>query len=179
VFALLTVFTLVVFALGVWNPWHLAKVTYYFGNPSAGAVWVLAFTLVAVWLLTPVTVEARQNRRLWLRFLLGALLLLAVGFYGVFGNQFFTGNWRVVATSADGQRALVEITRFEDRELRIWTGTGWAARDAGRLGVACGEVAGRFDGTGRVHVSSVYGEFDLRLDPRTGRPLDTIATCSG
>jgi hypothetical protein len=166
--------------IGVANPWQLARVRYYFGNPAAGAVWVLAFVFVAVWLLTPVTVEARQNRRLWVRFLLGALLVLAAGFYGLFGSQFFTGETRVVATSADGQRSLVEITRFDDHELRIWSGTGWATRDAGHLGLACGEVAGRFDGRDRVHVSSAYGEFDLRLDPGTGRPLDTIGpTCAG
>jgi hypothetical protein len=35
-------------------------------------------------------------------------------------------------------------------------------------------VTGRFDGRDRVHIATVYGEFDLRLDPATGRPVDTI-----
>jgi len=175
----LTVLLTVVFVAGAWNPWRLVVLADHFGNPTAGAVWVLAGTLVSVWLLRPVVSEAAQNRRIMLRVGLGAMLVLSLGCYGLFGAQFGRGEHTVVVSSTDGERRVVLVSRFDDQTLRIWTGSGLGARDAGYLGLACGKVTGRFDGRGRVHISTAYGEFDLRLDPATGRPIDTIATCTG
>lgn len=175
----LTIAVLLLFALGAWNPWHLVVLSRYFGNPLLGVVVGSGLALAAVWLLTPVVSEAAQGRRLWARFLLGAVLLVSLGAWGLFGSH-FSGDYRVVAESADGSRRLVMHTRIDDRELRIWSGTGLTARDRGLLGLACGEVIGTFSGNDRIHVSSVYGEFDLTLDPATGAPTRTIGpTCSG
>ena len=176
----LTVLLAIAFAAGAWNPWRLVVLADRFGNPTVGAVWVLAGTLASVWLLRPVVNEATQHRRIWLRVGLGALLVLSLGCYGLFGAQFGRGEHTVVIGSTDGQRRVVLVSRFEDRTLRIWTGAGLGTRDAGYLGLACGQVTGRFDGRDRVHISTAYGDFDLRLDPSSGRPLDTIGpTCSG
>jgi hypothetical protein len=178
--AAFTIVLTIAFVAGVWNPWRLVILADYFGNPTAGIVWVLASTLVSVWVLGPVVSEAAQHRRVMVRFGLGAMLALSIGCFGLFGAQFGDGEHRVVATSPDGQRKLVLVSRFDDRTLRIWSGTGLGVRDAGYLGLACGAVTGRFDGRDKVHVSSLYGEFDLRLEPATGRPIDTIGpTCVG
>jgi len=179
VVASLAAAALVVFVLGAWNPWDLVVLLRYFGNPLAGAVWVFGLSLAGVWLLTPVLNEATQGRRLWARFLLGASLLLSLAVWGVAGSA-FGGDYQVIAQSPDGSRRLVVRTAGEDHELRIWSGTGLAARDRGHLGLACGNVVGAFTGNDRVHVASVYGEFDLRLDPATGKPENTMGpTCSG
>jgi len=180
VLATFTVLLTVAFAAGVWNPWRLVVLADYFGNPVVGVVWILAFTLASFWVLGPVVSEAAQHRRVMIRFGLAAMLALSLGCFGLFGAQFGDGEHTVVARSTDGQRKLVLVSRFEDRTLRIWSGSGLGMRDAGYLGLACGAVTGRFDGRDRVHISTAYGEFDLRLDPATGRPVDTIGpTCVG
>jgi hypothetical protein len=168
------------FGLGVWNPWKLVFLNVYFGNVFAGMVLMFALLLVGVWVLTPVTSEARQSKRQWARLGLGAGLLVMLMAWGVAGDS-LGGDHKVVATSADGTRRLVMITHSpDDRELRIWAGKGLGARDRGWLGLACGEVVGTFSGNDQVQVVSVYGDFDLRLDPKTGTPIDTIGpTCSG
>jgi hypothetical protein len=179
VLAVMALCSLVLFVLGAWNPWRLVVLVVYFGNPMAGAFVVSLLVFLSVWLLTPVVNEAAQNRRLWLRFGLGALVLVTLGVYGV-GGSVFGGDYETLAESADGSRRLVMRTHGEDRELRIWAGTGLRASDRGWLGLACGNVVGSFSGNDQVHVASVYGEFDLRLDPDTGDPIDTIGpTCSG
>jgi hypothetical protein len=168
------------FGLGVWNPWKLVFLEVYFGNLFIGLVLLFASLLVGVWLLTPVTSEATQSKRQWARLGLAAALLASLMVWGVAGDS-LSGDYKVVATSADGTRRLVMVTYSEeDRELRIWAGKGLAARDRGWLGLACGEVVGTFSGNDQVQVVSVYGDFDLRLDPRTGAPIDTIGpTCTG
>ena len=177
--AFTTVLT-IAFAAGVWNPWRLVILADHFGNPTAGLAWILAGTLASVWLLGPVVSEAAHNGRLMLRVAIAALLALSLGCYGLFGSQFGGGERTVLASSTDGQRRLVLVDRFGDRSLRIWSGSGIGARDAGYLGLACGELTGRFDGRDRVHVSTAYRDFDLRLEPATGRPIDTIGpTCTG
>jgi hypothetical protein len=165
--------------LGAWNPWRLVVLLRYFGDPFAGATLVSALLLVSVWLLTPVTLEARQGTRLWARLILAALLLVAFGTWAVAGGR-FGGSYEEIAHSSDGSRRLVVRVQGEQRELHIWSGTGVAARDRGRIGLACGEVVGSFTGNDRVRVSSVYGQFDLRLNPQTGAPESTMGpTCSG
>jgi hypothetical protein len=168
------------FGLGVWNPWKLVSLELYFGNLLVGLVLLFALLLVGVWMLTPVTSEATQSKRQWARLGLAFALLVSLMAWGVAGDR-LSGDHRVVATSADGTRRLVLVTYSEDdRELRIWAGKGLAARDRGWLGLACGEVVGTFSGNDQVQVASVYGDFDLRLNPETGAPIDTIGpTCAG
>lgn len=170
---------LIAFVLGAVNPWRLVVLEAYVGNPLLGATIFFAMSLAAAWLLTPVSNEAAQGSRLWVRLGLAALLLVSLAGYAVAG-ELFGGEYRVVAESSDKSRRLVMRVQGEDRELRIWAGKGLGARDAGRLGLACGDVVGSFSGNDQVQVASVYGDFDLRLDPDTGAPIDTIGpTCSG
>src|SRR5262249_8735866 len=75
--AALTIAVTLIFAAGLWNPWHLVILAGYFGNPVAGVVWILAGVLVSVWLLRPVTSEAAQHGRIMLRFGIGAMLALS------------------------------------------------------------------------------------------------------
>jgi hypothetical protein len=168
------------FGSGLWNPWDLVFLKIYFGNPFIGLVLLFGLLLVGIWLLTPVTSEATQSKRQWARLGLGAALLASLMAWGVAGDA-VGGDYKVVATSSDGTRRLVMVTRSQDdRELRIWVGKGLTARDRGWLGLACGEVVGTFSGNDQVQVASVYGDFDLRLDPKTGAPIDTIGpTCAG
>lgn len=168
------------FGFGLWNPWSLVFLEVYFGNVFVGLVLLFASLLVGVWLLTPVTSEATQSKRQWARLGLAAALLMSLMAWGVAGDT-LSGDYKVVATSADGTRRLVMVTYSEDdRELRIWSGKGLTARDRGWLGLACGDVVATFSGNDQVQVASVYGDFDLRLDPKTGTPIDTIGpTCAG
>src|SRR5262249_42926414 len=136
--AVVTIVVTMVYVAGIWNPWRLVILTEYFGNPTAGVVWVLAGTLASVWLLHPVVGEAAQHGRLMLRFGLGAMLAVSLGCYGLLGAQFGGGEHSVLASSPDGQRKLILISRFDDRTLRIWSGSGLGLRDAGYLGIACG-----------------------------------------
>jgi hypothetical protein len=180
VLAVLAAVALVGFVAGAWNPWRLVRLHQFMGDPTMGLVVVLGLTLAAFWLLAPVRSEAAQPRRQQIRWLLMLAVVPALLCYGL-GHQLFSYEYQQVATSPSGHRHAAFITHGHDRELRIWVGSGLAVRDAGRAGAPCGPRAtARFEGEDLLHVSSDYGNFDIRLDPRSARPVNPMGpTCVG
>jgi hypothetical protein len=178
--AVLAAGALVGFVAGAWNPWRLVRLQQYFSDPFFGLVVVNVLTLLAFWLLAPVRSEAAQGRRHTVRWLL-ILALVPVGMaYGLF-HRIFTIETRQVATSPSGERRAAFVIHGDDRELRIWSGSRLGLRDVGRAGAPCGEnVTIRFVAEDLVHITSYYGDFDIRLDSVTGRPLNPMGrACSG
>jgi hypothetical protein len=177
----LAVLTAAGFTVGTWNPWDYVRLQAYLGNPLLGAVIFFALVLLAVWLL-PVRAEALDNRRIGLRWGLIAPLALAGVAYLLAGRN-FANTTRVMAHSPSGHRTLAMVTGSgsPDAQLHVWAGDGWTARDLGDLGRPCGiNVVVRFTDENSVHVSTLYGEFDLHLDPATGRPRDALSRdCTG
>jgi hypothetical protein len=178
-FVLLAVASLAGLVAGVWNPGRYVILSTRFGNPFAVFVAVAVCAALSVWLLTPVRSEAAQHRRVALRWLTVALVVVSLLCLGIFG-RFFERDIDVVARDSGGARTLVRVSGGADTELRLWAGRGLATRDAGRVGLACGEVRAQFRGPDELFVATSYGDFTIRLDPATGRPLtDMGATCSG
>ena len=182
VFAALTAMFLALFAWGLWNPGRYVVLLTHFGNPFTGTFVVLGCATLAVWLLFPVRSEASQSRRNSTRWALLVLALVSsLPFLWVAETSLFTYNGRVVDRPAGGRFALAVVDRGTyGREVRVWTGHGVTTRDLGSFGKVCGsQVEARFTGEGQVFVSTVYGDFHLRLDEQ-GRPVTFIgSTCSG
>lgn len=183
---LLTVVALLIiaaFTVGVWNPGRYVVLQKYFGDPFTGAVLATVLLVVASWLLLPVRAEADQGRRVILRWtLIIAVVASIIGY--AYAHPLFVYDMREVATSPDDRLTIALVTPKGDqdlRQLRVWQGSGLTRRDLGGLGRPCGPlVKVTFTDNRSVHVSSVYGDFDLHLDPATGRPLNSIGpTCAG
>lgn len=173
------VLLLVLFVLGTWNPGDLVVLWRFGRNPLLGAVLVFAAAFAASWLIAPTLNEAAQPWRTRARVILGLLLLFSLIGYGLFGNQFIP-DYRIVATSADGQRAIVMYDPDTNlQRLHVWAGTGLGRKYAGELGYPCGPTTVTFDGD-YVMVSSSYADKRIHLDPGTGRPESTLGpSCSG
>jgi hypothetical protein len=171
---------LVLSVLGVWNPLDLVLLWRIFGNPMRDAVAVFLLGVAASWLLTPVENEALQRSRAQWRIGLSVGLVVSLIAVGLF-DGFFVSDYRVVATSPDGQRRAVLYDPGTDlQRLHIWVGPETLARDFGDLGKPCGIPTITFRGNDVMHVWTSYGEWDLRLDPKTGRPRAKLGrTCSG
>jgi hypothetical protein len=175
----LAVLLLVLFVLGTWNPTDLVVLWRYGRNPLLGAVLVFALGFVASWLVTPVTNEAAQKWRGRVRITLGLLLVFSLIAYGLFGNQFIP-DYRVVATSNDGQRTIVLYDpELDFQRLHVWAGTGLGRKYMGDLGHTCGPTVVRFTGRDAITISTAYSNKEIRLDPGTGRPLSVLGpSCS-
>jgi hypothetical protein len=165
---------------GVWNPWRFVRLQQFFGDPFLGLLLLNILTLSAFWLLAPVRSEAADGRRQAVRWLLGLALVPVLSFYGVF-HQFFDVTTVEIARSPSGERRAAFVTHGDERQVRIWSGNWLTLRDIGLAGTPCGlSVRARFTSEDQVHITSVYGEYDVRLDHRTARPLNHgPATCSG
>jgi hypothetical protein len=165
------------FTVGTWNPWRYVYLQRYLGNPFAGAIAFFLLTLVATWLLLPVRSEAVHGGRQTLRWGMVAPVVVALIAYGLLGGRFVFSS-RVVAHSPSGHRSLALVTGQGDRdaELHVWAGAGLHTRDLGGMGRPCGiNVTASFTDENTVHVSTVYGDHDLRLDPATGHPVDILS----
>jgi hypothetical protein len=169
---------LVAFAVGTANPWDNVALRMYVGNPFLGAVLAFALFVAASWLLWPVRSEATQGSRVVLRWT--TIVLLAISLIGyALEHAAFAVSMHAVAVSPSGDRTVAVKTVGEQRELRVWLGRGLSRRDIGGLGSPCGQVQVRFVDEDTVHVSTVYKDHDLHLDPATGRPLDHLGpTCT-
>jgi len=180
VLLVLTVATAVAFAAGAWNPWHLVALAQYFSNWPLGLLVVAILALGTSWVLLPVRHEVAQGPRIVLRIVAGLVAFASLLCWGITGST-FGGSRTVLARSADGQRAVALVEHGpDDRQLRVWVGNGLGAREVGVLGPACGEVTVRFTSRDSVAIATNYGDFQLRLDPATGEPLDVIgSTCAG
>jgi hypothetical protein len=151
----------------------------YGRNPLLGAVLVFASAFVASWLVTPVTDEAAQKWRGRIRITLGLFVVFSLIAYGLFGNQFIP-DYRIVATSADGQRTIVMYDPDTNlQRLHVWAGTGLGRKYAGEIGYPCGPATVRFSGSDTVMISTSYADKQITLDPGTGRPLSVLGpSCS-
>jgi len=173
--AVLAVVLAVLFVLGAWNPWRLVALQGNFGNPWFGLFVTAAMVYLALWLLAPVRNEAVQRRGIAARVVtvvVGVIGLLGWGMFGIL----FTAQTTELARSADGSRTLVVVARDTDnhQELRVWAGSGWATREVGVLGRACGSVTAQFAGTDAVELDTAYGSWRLALDPATGQPREVL-----
>jgi hypothetical protein len=173
------VLLLVLFVLGSWNPADLVVLWRYGRNPVLGAVLVFALALVGSWLVAPVTDEAAQKGRGRVRIILGILLVFSLIAYGLFGNRFIP-DYRIVATSADGQRTIVMYDPGTDlQRLHVWDGTGFGRKYAGEIGHPCGPTVVRFTGRDAITIATSYVNKTISLDPGTGRPLSVLGpSCS-
>jgi hypothetical protein len=176
----LAVLAAVLYTVGTWNPWHYVVLLRHFSNPLLGGLVVFALAFVASWLLAPVRSEAGNIGRMRWRIAFGLGFLASLLGLGLFG-PLFAGSYDEVAHSPSGRRAVALVDGgSDDQRLHVWVGTGLGRRDVGDLGHPCGSVRVTFRGEDGVHVSTSYGEVDLRLDPATGRPRDTLGpSCSG
>jgi hypothetical protein len=76
--------------------------------------------------------------------------------------------------------SLLALLAFVTLAPVLWTGSGLGMREDGSLGRPCDDFKTRFQGEDLVHIETNYGNFDVRLDPATGRALNPIGpTCSG
>jgi len=168
------------FVLGVVNPWRLVVLKQYFGVPTRGFVIVMVLTGAALLLLTPVRSEAKQRGRTVARAVVVVLLAVGLICWGVQPNL-LGAQTRVLAKTADeGRQVAIYEYGGDDRELIVWEGKGWAARERGSLGRPCGATFVTFLTRDRVEVTTVYGIWQLNLDPATGEPVDHLGpTCSG
>jgi len=166
----------VLYLLGIGNPLRLVVLERYFFDPLFGMLVVGLGGYLALWVLAPIRNEAVQGRRILARvaaLVLAGTGLIAWGMAGLFFNQEITE----VARSADGSRVLVEVAHANNPyrlELRVWDGTGLAARELGSLGAACGNLQARFLGPDVVELDTPYGDWQLRLDPATGQPREVL-----
>jgi hypothetical protein len=167
--------------LGAWNPWDLVVLWRLFGNPLRGAALFFVLALVASWLLAPVRSEAQQVGRARWRIALALGLVVSLIGWGLFGSRFGTGRLELAHSPGGGQRTIVLYEPGTDfQRLHVWSGRGLGTRDVGDLGKPCGQTSVSFTGPDEIRVSTSYGQFDLRLDPATGRPLTTLGpTCYG
>lgn len=170
----------VLFLLGAVNPWHLVALKQYFGVPTRGFVIVVVLTGAALLLLTPVRSEARQRGRTTARAVVAVLLAIGLICWGIQPNL-LGAQTRVLARTDDQSRQVALYEYGGDaRELIVWDGKGWAARERGSLGRPCGDTFVTFLTRDRVEVRTVYGIWQLNLDPATGEPVDRLGpTCSG
>jgi phosphotransferase system glucose/maltose/N-acetylglucosamine-specific IIC component len=179
VLAVLAGICLVGFVVARWNPWRFVWLREVFGNPFSGLVIVTLLTLIAFMTLAPVRNEAAQGRRNAVKWALIILLVLSLPIYGLFHTLYSVAT-QELAHSPSGERTVAKVTHGQDYEVRLWTGSGLAMREDGSLGRPCGDFKARFRGEDLVHIETNYGNFDVRLDPATGRPLNPIGpTCSG
>ncbi|GAA0897619.1 hypothetical protein GCM10009557_72440 [Virgisporangium ochraceum] len=180
VLLVLAVLLLVLFVLGTWNPADLVVFWRYGRNPVLGAVIVFGLFFVASWLVMPVTNEAAQPWRARVRITLGLLLLVSLIGYGLFGT-WFVPDYRIVATSPDGQRTIVMYDPGTTlQRLHVWAGTGLGRKYAGEIGYPCGPTVVTFEGTDTVLISTSYLDKRISLDHGTGRPQQVLGpSCSG
>jgi hypothetical protein len=170
---------LVGFVAGTWNPWRLVWLRELFGNPFSGLVIVSLLALLAFVTLAPVRSEAAQGRRNGVKWLLIVIFVLSLPIYGLFHSLSSVAT-QELDHSPSGKRTVAKVTRGKDYQVRLWTGSGLGMREDGSLGRPCGDFKARFQGEDLVHIETNYGNFDVRLDPATGRALNPIGpTCSG
>lgn len=179
VLAVLAGACLVGFVAGRWNPWHLVRLRGLFGNPFSGLVIVSLLALLAFVTLAPVRSEAAQGRRNGVKWLLIVIFVLSLPIYGLFHSLFSVAT-QELDHSPSGKRTVAKVTHGKEYQVRLWTGSGLGMREDGSLGRPCGDFKARFQGEDLVHIETNYGNFDVRLDPATGRALNPIGpTCSG
>ncbi|GIJ57418.1 hypothetical protein [Virgisporangium aurantiacum] len=174
------VLTVVVGWLAIWNPWHLVVVERVLFLPAVG------LTASAVFGCAVAAVGRWSGHQVGRRVVGGfTVALSAVQLWVTASPEWPAARHRELARSPDGERAVVvHVADSGARCMFAWTGRGPGARVAGGLGRPGGNPVVTFDGRDLVVVvadrpPSPYPRhdrerFELRLDPATGRPLDTL-----
>lgn len=170
--ALAVLATATVFVLGFWNPWELVVLRQHFANPWLGTWLVGVGGYLALWLLAPVRVEARQRWRISARVITGVVAVFGLVCWGLF-SPLFAYEATELARSDDGERVVVDVTAggMNERDLRIWEGSGLAAREVGSFGKPCASPQAEFAGPDVVVINQGHGDWQFHLDPETGEPL--------
>lgn len=164
----------VLFVLGFWNPWRLVWLSHYFGSPPVGLAVVMGLFFLGSWLAFPVRNEATDNARIMFRFFTAAGAVIGLAVWGVVGPV-FEAKITIVATTPDGERTVALVERSDrSRALHVWQGGGLRARDMGTIGRACGEPDISFVTRDRIQINSSYGDWQIDLDPTTGRPRQVL-----
>ena len=165
---------LVLFVVGAWNPWRLVVLSEYFGSPPIGLTVVMALVFAGTWLAYPVRNETVDRGRARVRIVAVVGAVIGGITWGLLG-QLFAPTITEVAHSSDNERTVALVERGDqDRELHLWVGEGMSRRDVGILGPACGHVLVRFLTDDAVQVGTNYGDWEIDLDPATGRPLEVF-----
>jgi hypothetical protein len=167
----------VLFTLGAWNPWQLVFLKYRFGNPALGLLLVALAVLVGSWLALPVRSETRPHGRIAVRVIAFVLSVIALFGFGLFGEH-FRFDVEEVASSGDGQRRVALVSDRDtppERRLKIWDGSGLAAREVGDIGDPCGVPRVRFITNDQIELDTSYGSWVIDLDPATGEPRQMLA----
>jgi hypothetical protein len=155
---------------GAWNPWRYVTLSEYFRDPFGGAAIVIALAAAGGWLM-PVRDEARQHRRVMVRWLLTGLLAVSLVTFGIASGAY---RRTVVTVAAHGDRRLVSITTFTGSELRMYAGRRLTERDVGHVGLACNGTTATFVSRDEVKISNSYADFDIHLDPSSGAPRNVL-----
>jgi small-conductance mechanosensitive channel len=165
----------VAFLLGMWNPWRLVLLQQRFANPWLGLAVVAAGSYVVLWLLLPVRNEARQRWRITVRVWVAVVAVVGLIVGGIL-SLLYRYESTELARSPDGERAvaLVVTGGLQERDLRIWEGSGWWKREVASLGRPCSRVEAQFAGPDTVVVNQGYGDWVFDLDPRTGAPRQVL-----
>lgn len=168
--------TAVIFALAAWNPWSLVVLEYRFGNLMLGLLVAPVLLLAGLWLALPVHNEARQRWRILARWLAGAMVLVGLFGWGLFGAHFQFDAEELARAEGSG----LAVAEVRDRDtspriyVRVWSGSGLTAHEVGEIGRVCGAVSAEFVGEHRVEVATTYGDWTIDLDPETGAPLQML-----
>jgi hypothetical protein len=165
----------VLFVLGSWNPWHLVFLEYRFGNTMLGLLVVPVAALVGLFLL-PLRSETRPRGRVAGRVTAFVFSLVGLFAWGLFGTH-FTYDVEEVASSDDGERRLAMVSDRDtppNSHLKVWTGSGLAAREVGDVGQTCGPVQVRFITDDQIELDTSYGTWRIDLDPATGEPRQVL-----
>lgn len=166
----LSAVALVGYVLGVWNPWRLVWLSYYFGSPPIGVAVVMGLVCAGSWLALPIRNEAVDNRRIMVRIGTGLIAVGGLLTWGVIGPV-FARELTVLARTPEEDRTVALLERSDrSRHLHVWSGRGLLARDAGRIGPACGNVVVRFRSHDQILLTTSYGDWQIDLDPATGAP---------
>lgn len=170
---------LVLFVLGLWNPWQYVVLLQYFSSPALGLLVVAGLACLGGWLAYPLRDESAQRGRSRFRVFTALGAVAGLLCWGVTGTL-FTPSFTVVNQSPDGDRTIAIVDRGRDnRQMHVWSGVGVFARDVGSIGRACGEVTVQFLSRDRVVIGTQYGDWEIDLDPATGAPLQVLgARCA-
>jgi len=152
----------------------------YFGNPALGVLIALALSIVVFMTLVPVQSEATQYWRTRVRTIQVILTFLAlIVWLFTFGLGVLNYSPTVVNRSADGSLAAATFKVGPSKHLHVLVGKGLSARDAGDVGLVCGEnVGAHFDSDRLMTVETDFGTYKINLDA-SGRPLDHLPSNCG
>ncbi len=155
----------------------------HFSSWPSGLFWLSLLLLIGFLVAYPIRTPVEQRRRSRIR---STIIILAcifglsalfVHFAGVFRY-----NPEIQAFSPSGQRRVAFVDVRTGTSVRVFTGTGLTARDAGSVGILCGlKISDRagFQDENTLTISTPYNDYLIPLDPDTGAPLKHFGPTCG